>query len=122
MTSTDTVFALPDQLLRAAVRAERKSRRWDHAQVAHRLRDLTATWPSPIDLHPTAVSRIETGGRGISLNEAYALCVVLDLDLGEILGMSGTPEFLKAVRDRRVAASQILEIVESVLGPIRTPS
>lgn len=122
MTPTDTVFALPDQLLRIAIRTERKNRRWDQAELAERLREMTATWPSPLTMDQNTITRIETGKRGISLNEAYALCVVLDLDLGEILGMSGTPEFLKAVRDRRVAASQILEIVESVLGPIRTPS
>lgn len=122
MTPTDTVFALPDQILRDAVRTERKNRRWDQTQLAARLREMTATWPSPLTMDQNTITRIETGHRGISLNEAYALCVVLDLDLGELLGMSGTPEFLKAVRDRRAAASQILDIVESVLGPIRPPS
>ncbi len=57
-----------------AVRAARQERGWSQRELAENL--------SPrIKLDPTAITRIETGGRSVRLEEAVALVDALDLSL-----------------------------------------
>jgi transcriptional regulator with XRE-family HTH domain len=74
---THTEGLEPEHQFGAHVREAREDRGWTQESLARRLRDLAG-----IDLHQTAIARLEVGKRSITLNEAAALAQLLGLDLG----------------------------------------
>ncbi len=105
---------LPDAALRVAIRTARRARGWSQQQLTDKLNESTATWPEPFTLTQTGITRMEVGDRGISLNEAVAICELLDLDLYDIIERSGS-KHRSAVRARRDLAARLLDAVESVM-------
>ncbi|WP_430497870.1 helix-turn-helix domain-containing protein [Micromonospora trifolii] len=79
MTHNDTSSA--EQRFGAQVRRAREERGWSQEALARKLRDTAG-----IELHQTAIARLERGERAIRLNEVTALARILDLDLTEYGG------------------------------------
>lgn len=73
----------PEQALAAVVRALRRHHGWSQAQLAAR---MTA---HGFPMHQSTVANIEAGERAVRLNEAAALCAVLDVSLYDLV--SGVP-------------------------------
>lgn len=61
------------------VRAAREERGWSQESLARHLRDT-----SGIDLHQTAIGRLELGQRAIRLEEAASLARLLGIDLQSV--------------------------------------
>ncbi|MDH6460893.1 transcriptional regulator with XRE-family HTH domain [Micromonospora sp. A200] len=74
MTHTDTSSA--EQRFGAQVREAREVRGWSQEALARHLRESAG-----IELHQTAVARLERGERTIRFNEVAALAKLLGLDL-----------------------------------------
>jgi transcriptional regulator with XRE-family HTH domain len=68
-------------VLAEIVRRNREQRGWTQGELARRLA------VEGLHLHPTAVAKIETRVRGISLDEALALLRALDLNPATVLGV-----------------------------------
>ena len=80
MTHTDGLSA--ERVFGGEVRAARETRGWSQEELAVRLRK-----DAGIDLHQTAIARLEGGSRAIRLNEAAALAHMLNLDLRQFGGI-----------------------------------
>lgn len=78
MTHNDDGALPPETQFGANVRQAREARGWTQETLARRLRDHFG-----LDLHQTAIARLEVGKRAITLNEAVALAQVLVLGLDE---------------------------------------
>lgn len=65
-----------EQRFGAQVREAREARGWSQEALARHLRDAAG-----IDLHQTAIARLERGERAIRFNEVSALAKLLGLDL-----------------------------------------
>lgn len=65
-----------EQRFGAQVREAREGRGWSQEALARNLRDTTG-----IDLHQTAIARLERGERAIRFNEVAAMANLLGLDL-----------------------------------------
>ena len=74
VTHTDT--PTPEQQFGAQVREAREVRRWSQEALARHLRDEAG-----LELHQTAIARLERGERAIRFNEVTALAKLLGLDL-----------------------------------------
>ena len=64
-----------EQFFGEQVKVHRELRGWTQEALAQRLRELMG-----VDLHQTAITRIERGQRAVRLNEFAALAQLLDLD------------------------------------------
>ncbi|MEU8391528.1 helix-turn-helix transcriptional regulator [Micromonospora sp. NPDC048843] len=74
MTHTDTSSA--EQQFGAQVREAREIRGWSQEGLARHLRESAG-----LELHQTAIARLERGERAIRFNEVTALAKLLGLDL-----------------------------------------
>jgi transcriptional regulator with XRE-family HTH domain len=91
----------PGELFGRRLREEREQRGWTQAELAGR---------SGTGLHPTAVTRIERGERGVSLNEALAFAAALGVSLGELTNVAA-----RSVEARvRELAERVAEIDERI--------
>lgn len=88
--------ATPEALFAQRVRARRESLGWTQATLA----DILGL-ETNIDLDATAIRGIETGDRGISLNEAAALATVIGADLAWLV--SPEPKGTEPTVNQRVA-------------------
>jgi transcriptional regulator with XRE-family HTH domain len=61
-------------------RALRERRGWTLETVASRLAGVGVSW------HPATVAKVETGKRGVSLDDALALCEAANVTLADVLG------------------------------------
>jgi transcriptional regulator with XRE-family HTH domain len=89
------------------VRALRESLQRSQDAVASRMREAGHDW------HQTTISKVEAGQRGVSLNEAYALALILGAHLRDFL--SKGPGELQREMDR--AQARYFEVNE-ILGAI----
>jgi transcriptional regulator with XRE-family HTH domain len=62
------------------LRALRERNGWTLAAVARRLAGVGVSW------HPATVAKVETGKRGVSLDDALALCEAANVTLADLLG------------------------------------
>lgn len=69
----------PEETFAKRMRQVRERRRWTQTQLADWIR------VEGIDLHPTAITRIESGERSVRLNEAVAAASALNVQLEELL-------------------------------------
>jgi ribosome-binding protein aMBF1 (putative translation factor) len=69
----------PEQVFAKRMRQVRERRGWSQAKLADWMRTYG------VDLHSTAITRIERGERSISLNEASAVAAALGVLLVELL-------------------------------------
>ncbi|MET7705454.1 helix-turn-helix transcriptional regulator [Micromonospora sp. NPDC005413] len=79
MTHTDTSTA--EQRFGGQVREARELRGWSQEALARHLRESAG-----LELHQTAIARLERGERAIRLNEVAALAQVLGLRLDQYAG------------------------------------
>lgn len=70
----------PSKLFSWNVRAERLSRHWSQAELAERVSDFLGT-----TLHQTTVAKIESGSRSVSVDEAAAFAIALDVPIDRML-------------------------------------
>jgi transcriptional regulator with XRE-family HTH domain len=71
----ETVAKAPSKVLAGEVARLRRARGWSTEQLSDRLRELGVL------LHPTAITKLEKGDRGVSLDEAFALAVAFKVPL-----------------------------------------
>lgn len=76
------------------VRVFRERRGWSQADLARRLKG--SGWKQ---FHPTTVSRIENGDRGVKLSEAAAIAKILQVDLKQLMVAGRGREVLKDLFD-----------------------
>ncbi|WP_174527616.1 helix-turn-helix domain-containing protein [Micromonospora maritima] len=74
---THTNRLTPEQTFGGQVREAREARGWSQEALARRLREEIG-----LELHQTAIARLERGDRTIRFNEVTALARVLNLELG----------------------------------------
>ncbi|MEU8371464.1 helix-turn-helix domain-containing protein [Micromonospora tulbaghiae] len=96
MTHTDTSSA--EQQFGTQVREAREVRGWSQEALARHLRDAAG-----IDLHQTAIARLERGERTIRFNEVVALSKVLGIELSVY-----SSEIPQLTPDEYAEAQQIL--------------
>jgi transcriptional regulator with XRE-family HTH domain len=97
----------------ARVRQAREDRGWSQEALARHLRDTAAG----VDLHQSAIARLERGERAIRFNEAAALAKVLNIDLRPFAGIDVEPllteedyERVKALaEERRTMEKQVAD-------------
>lgn len=100
----------PEPHAAGVIRASRESQGLTQTDLAERVARVTRDWPRPVELHATAVTRIEKGRRHIGLREAVALASALGLTLGELLEhTSADPTVLQ----NRALADKLLALVKS---------
>jgi len=68
-----------EQMFAKRLREQRTRRGWSQTMLADRMRT------EGVDLHPTAITRMESGERGIRLNEAVAAAAALTVPLEHLL-------------------------------------
>jgi len=89
MRMAHTSEKTPEELLGAWVREAREHRGWSQETLARQLGETAG-----IDLHQSAVARLERGERPIRLNEAAALSKILNLDLRMFSPRAEIPTFV----------------------------
>jgi transcriptional regulator with XRE-family HTH domain len=70
---------------RTELRAERKHRHWSQAEMVERLKD------HGIDLPATAIAKIETGVREVSVGEASAIADLFGCSIDQLAGRRARP-------------------------------
>ncbi len=65
----------PSKVLAGEVARLRRARGWSTERLSDRLRELGVL------LHPTAITKLEKGDRGVSLDEAFALAAAFEVPL-----------------------------------------
>jgi transcriptional regulator with XRE-family HTH domain len=71
----ETVVKAPSKVLAGEVARLRRARGWSTERLSDRLRELGVL------LHPTAITKLEKGDRGVSLDEAFALAAAFKVPL-----------------------------------------
>lgn len=94
----------PEQVLGNQVRDIRERLGWSQETLARRLREV-----SGIDLHQSAIARLERGERAIRFNEAIGLGQVLSIDMSRYGGPAGS--FGTGWPDRAAVREAIVEEV-----------
>jgi transcriptional regulator with XRE-family HTH domain len=92
-------------VFRRQLRAEREHRGWSQAEMVVRLKD------HGIDLPATAIAKIETGVRGVSVSEASAIADLFGTSVDQLIGRRARPASDRDFRFRRLvdAAQQAVD-------------
>lgn len=90
----------PEHLFASRIKEMRRERGWTQAEVAERAK------PYGMDVHPTAITRVESGRRGVSLDEFFSLCLVFDWLPEEMVKSMRTEANLGAELEAQLGATQ----------------
>lgn len=101
----------PEEHAREVICAERQRLGMSQVELARKVADDTRHWDQPVDIHGTAITRLERGIRGIGLDEAVAIANTLGLTLHELIGEDPIDE---RARQRRANADHLLDLVSSL--------
>lgn len=108
----------PEHLLAGHIKVTRQERGWSQAELASRLSELGMT------VHATGITRIESGKRGVSLNEFCLIAVALEMMPEELLNSLrtqaevgvGLEAGLKDLEDNPPTPLDTAVMVEHILG------
>lgn len=93
-----------DEKVGAMIRRLREAEGLSKTQLASRLADAGLD-----QIHPTTISRMEAGERGVRLSEATAITEVLNTDIGTLLDHGGIEALMRQMRMDHHFAEKSLE-------------
>jgi transcriptional regulator with XRE-family HTH domain len=100
----------PSQAVARSVKRARQLQNWNQQQLAHRLTELG------LPTRQSTIARIETGKRGVSLDDAVALSVALDVPLVRLIAGQAVDDEQIALAPAEVFPAELarLHLVGSV--------
>lgn len=90
----------------------RDDRAWTMPQLASKMENRLEE-----RVHPTAISKIEKGNRGVDVSEAVALAEIFGMSVDALLGRPAN-----SGRDKSLAFDELLRTVGHALGTVNTAS
>ena len=94
----------PSQAFARSVKSARQLRNWNQKQLAERLTELG------VPTHQATVARVEKKKRGVSLDDAVAFSLALDMPLIEMIGGAAVADYSVALTPKEAWSPELVRM------------